>query len=239
MIALSLGERFPENAGTRSSIVVYVEDVDATYGRALDAGATAIAAPEDKPYRDRAAGVRDVFGNQLVDLDLYRWTRDRRARDRRRRQRSHHGALPRRGRPRRAHPHRGAAAPDDLPRGRARCGDRRSRARPTRSRAGRAASLGSIPRARPRPGKRRGDRLRDARVERRRRAPATDVPGRRRCAVRAARRLRRGLPGHAAADRHAAGTSSISPRASKRRGSRSSSGRSNRSPRERPWRRSS
>jgi PhnB protein len=63
MIALSLGERFPENAGTRGSIQVYVEDVDATYGRALDAGATALSAPEDKPYRDRAAGVRDVFGN--------------------------------------------------------------------------------------------------------------------------------------------------------------------------------
>jgi PhnB protein len=64
MIALSLGERFPANGGTRGSIVVYVEDVDATYGRALDAGATAIAAPEDKPYRNRAAGVRDVFGNR-------------------------------------------------------------------------------------------------------------------------------------------------------------------------------
>jgi PhnB protein len=63
MIALSLGERFPENAGTPGSIQVYVEDTDATYRRALDAGATPIAAPEDKPYRDRAGGVRDVFGN--------------------------------------------------------------------------------------------------------------------------------------------------------------------------------
>jgi PhnB protein len=63
MIALSLGERFPEGAGTRGSIQVYVEDADATYARALDAGATAIAAPEDKPYQERAGGVRDVFGN--------------------------------------------------------------------------------------------------------------------------------------------------------------------------------
>lgn len=61
MIALSLGERSPEGAG--GSIKVYVEDADATYARALDAGATAIAAPEDKPYRERAGGVRDVFGN--------------------------------------------------------------------------------------------------------------------------------------------------------------------------------
>jgi PhnB protein len=61
MIALSLGERSPEGAG--GSIKVYVEDADATYARALDAGATAIAAPEDKPYQERAGGVRDVFGN--------------------------------------------------------------------------------------------------------------------------------------------------------------------------------
>jgi PhnB protein len=63
MIALSLGERFPDDAGTRGSIQVYVEDADAAYARALDAGATPIAAPEDKPYRDRAGGERDVFGN--------------------------------------------------------------------------------------------------------------------------------------------------------------------------------
>jgi PhnB protein len=63
MIALSLGERFPDGAGARGSIQVYVEDADATCARALDAGATAIAAPEDKPYGDRAGGVRDVFGN--------------------------------------------------------------------------------------------------------------------------------------------------------------------------------
>jgi PhnB protein len=59
MISLSLGER----AGARGTIQVYVEDVDAIHARALDAGATAIAAPEDKPYRNRAGGVRDVFGN--------------------------------------------------------------------------------------------------------------------------------------------------------------------------------
>jgi PhnB protein len=63
MIALSLGEQFPERAGARGSIKVYVEDADSAYARALDAGATSIAAPEDKPYHERAAGVRDVFGN--------------------------------------------------------------------------------------------------------------------------------------------------------------------------------
>jgi len=47
----------------RSSIYVYVEDVDATYKRALAAGATAISAPENKPYQERAGGLKDVFGN--------------------------------------------------------------------------------------------------------------------------------------------------------------------------------
>jgi PhnB protein len=63
MIALSLAERFVAGAGTRGSIKVCVEDADATYARALDAGATSIAAPEDKPYQERAGGVRDAFGN--------------------------------------------------------------------------------------------------------------------------------------------------------------------------------
>ena len=63
MIALSLHERLPDGAGTGGSIKVYVEDADATHARALDAGATPIAAPEDKPYRERAGGVRDAFGN--------------------------------------------------------------------------------------------------------------------------------------------------------------------------------
>jgi PhnB protein len=63
MIALSLHERFPDGAGTHCSIKVYVEDADAAHARALDAGATAIAAPEDKPYLERAGGVRDAFGN--------------------------------------------------------------------------------------------------------------------------------------------------------------------------------
>jgi PhnB protein len=42
---------------------VYVEDVDAAYNRALEFGAAPIAAPEDKPYQERGAGVRDLFGN--------------------------------------------------------------------------------------------------------------------------------------------------------------------------------
>jgi uncharacterized glyoxalase superfamily protein PhnB len=42
---------------------VYVPDTDAAYARALQAGAASIEAPRNAPYGDRAAGVRDAFGN--------------------------------------------------------------------------------------------------------------------------------------------------------------------------------
>ncbi len=43
---------------------LYVEDVDAVYQRALQAGATSVRAPEDQFYGDRTGGVQDSFGNQ-------------------------------------------------------------------------------------------------------------------------------------------------------------------------------
>jgi PhnB protein len=43
---------------------VYVPDCDAVYQRALQAGATSIAAPVDQPYGDRSGAVKDAFGNQ-------------------------------------------------------------------------------------------------------------------------------------------------------------------------------
>jgi PhnB protein len=44
-------------------LYVYVDDADATYRRAVDAGATTLEAPLDTPYGDRRAMVRDPFGN--------------------------------------------------------------------------------------------------------------------------------------------------------------------------------
>ena len=46
-----------------STIYLYMEDVDAVYKRALQAGATSITEPEDQPYGDRMAGVKDAFGD--------------------------------------------------------------------------------------------------------------------------------------------------------------------------------
>lgn len=44
-------------------LYVYVHDVDATFGRALDAGAIALEEPGDMPYGDRRCMVEDNWGN--------------------------------------------------------------------------------------------------------------------------------------------------------------------------------
>ena len=45
-----------------AALYLWVEDVDATYARALQAGATSESRPEDKPYGHRNAGVVDPNG---------------------------------------------------------------------------------------------------------------------------------------------------------------------------------
>ncbi len=47
-----------------ATMVVYVEDCDATYRKALAAGGTSEREPEDMFYGDRSAGVLDPFGNR-------------------------------------------------------------------------------------------------------------------------------------------------------------------------------
>jgi uncharacterized glyoxalase superfamily protein PhnB len=44
-------------------LYVYVDDADATYRRAIAAGAEAIEGPEDMAYGDRRATVRDPWAN--------------------------------------------------------------------------------------------------------------------------------------------------------------------------------
>ena len=44
-------------------LYVYVPDADATYRRALAAGARSVEAPHDLPYGDRRAMVEDAWGN--------------------------------------------------------------------------------------------------------------------------------------------------------------------------------
>ncbi len=45
-----------------AAFYLWVEDVDAVYGKALGAGAKSESAPEDKPYGHRMAGVVDEAG---------------------------------------------------------------------------------------------------------------------------------------------------------------------------------
>lgn len=46
-----------------NALHVYVKDADATYQRALAAGATAMSPPTDQEYGERGASVKDTFGN--------------------------------------------------------------------------------------------------------------------------------------------------------------------------------
>jgi PhnB protein len=57
---------------TPAFLYVYVADADATYQRALDAGATSIEAPSDTPYGDRRGMVEDRWGN-VWQIATHRW----------------------------------------------------------------------------------------------------------------------------------------------------------------------
>ena len=40
-----------------------LRDADAAYARAMQEGATSVQAPNDKPYGERSAGIKDPFEN--------------------------------------------------------------------------------------------------------------------------------------------------------------------------------
>ena len=48
--------------GSPVSVMVYVDDCDTTYAKAVAAGAKSLREPTDQPYGDRMAGVLDPFG---------------------------------------------------------------------------------------------------------------------------------------------------------------------------------
>jgi PhnB protein len=59
-----MGGKSPKDVGgSPVTIMVYVEDVDACYQRALDGGATAERKVEDQFYGDRAGSFIDPFGH--------------------------------------------------------------------------------------------------------------------------------------------------------------------------------
>ena len=60
-----MGVRSPRSlGGTPVMLNVYVDDVDATFARAVEAGATALREPEDQFYGDRSGQFEDPFGHR-------------------------------------------------------------------------------------------------------------------------------------------------------------------------------
>jgi len=58
-----MGEPMAPWPAMPGSLYLYVDDVDATYKRALQAGGTSVMEPADQFYGDRHGGVKDASGN--------------------------------------------------------------------------------------------------------------------------------------------------------------------------------
>jgi PhnB protein len=61
---IMMGEPMDDMPPMPGSLYLYVNDTDAVYQRALQAGATSLMEPADQFYGDRSAGVKDAVGNQ-------------------------------------------------------------------------------------------------------------------------------------------------------------------------------
>jgi PhnB protein len=59
---IMLGQASAAWKALKAALYLWVPDVDAAYAKALEAGAASQAAPEDKPYGHRSAGVVDRNG---------------------------------------------------------------------------------------------------------------------------------------------------------------------------------
>jgi uncharacterized glyoxalase superfamily protein PhnB len=60
---IMLGDAPEASKARPTNLTVYLDDVDAAYQRALDAGAKSLREPMDAFYGDRVAGVEDSAGN--------------------------------------------------------------------------------------------------------------------------------------------------------------------------------
>jgi len=56
------------------AIHLYVDDADATYARAVQAGATSVYSVKDQPWGDRQGAVKDQFGNHWYIAKPIAWT---------------------------------------------------------------------------------------------------------------------------------------------------------------------
>lgn len=62
--AVMMGGATPEFAASTAGIHIYVDDIDATYKKALELGAKEIMPPSEAGDGDRRGGVTDFAGNQ-------------------------------------------------------------------------------------------------------------------------------------------------------------------------------
>ena len=60
---VEIGQSMNDADSRQSELHLYVPDADATYARAMAAGARSLSAPVDQPYGDREAGIVDPIGN--------------------------------------------------------------------------------------------------------------------------------------------------------------------------------
>jgi uncharacterized glyoxalase superfamily protein PhnB len=60
---LMMSDATPKYGAAASHLYVYLENVDLTFKRALEAGASSVQEPADQFYGDRTAGVKDPTGN--------------------------------------------------------------------------------------------------------------------------------------------------------------------------------
>ena len=70
MIVMEVGDP-PHPGGTPASIYVYIDDVDAAYQRALAAGATSVAAPEEQALPGARRRHKRLLRQYLVDRDVH------------------------------------------------------------------------------------------------------------------------------------------------------------------------
>ncbi len=59
---IMIAESTDNYTSSPAGMFVYVPDADATYNKAIAAGATSVATPSDQSY-GRSAGIKDVYGN--------------------------------------------------------------------------------------------------------------------------------------------------------------------------------
>ncbi|WP_263384232.1 VOC family protein [Granulicella arctica] len=63
--------------GSPINLMLYAEDCDAVYAKAIAAGAVSVREPADQPYGDRMSGVKDPFGYKWwIATNIKYMTRD-------------------------------------------------------------------------------------------------------------------------------------------------------------------